>query len=208
MAIQVRRGVMQDFDQTKMLPGEFAVILSGHDASQITESTDTGQAVYVSFSQGGVKRLSTYGEIEDAIRLRTESIISKLEESIESSIVDMQSTIKKTFTDYTTEVGTVHTVDSSEPAKVTNVGEYPKVVLDFDIPRGATGPKGDTGDGAVVTEVPSDYFGFHINDEGHLIMSLREGDPVPPITLRADGHLIYTIDDGSNTIIDGSTEVA
>ena len=51
MAIQVRRGVKDDFDPTKMLPGEWAVSID----------TDTNnQIVWMCFKAGVVKRMGTY----------------------------------------------------------------------------------------------------------------------------------------------------
>lgn len=57
MAIQMRRGAYLDFDPSRMLPGEIAVVLSGDD------TTDTGKGIYICFSAGDVQRLSTYEEI-------------------------------------------------------------------------------------------------------------------------------------------------
>ena len=57
MAIQMRRGAYLDFDPSRMLPGELAVVLSGDD------TTDTGKGIYICFSAGDVQRLSTYEEI-------------------------------------------------------------------------------------------------------------------------------------------------
>ena len=51
MAIQNRRGSYADFDPTKMLPGEFAVVLSNDP------SDNSGYAVYMCFASGVVKRL-------------------------------------------------------------------------------------------------------------------------------------------------------
>lgn len=61
MAIQNRRGAYADFDSTKMVAGEFAVVQSGD-----TTSTD-GKSVYIAFTQGNVKKLATADEVESAI---------------------------------------------------------------------------------------------------------------------------------------------
>lgn len=61
MAIQMRRGAFSDFDPSKMLPGEFAVVLSGDS------TTGTGKGIYICFSAGDVQRLSTYEEIVNDI---------------------------------------------------------------------------------------------------------------------------------------------
>ena len=57
MAIQMRRGQASQFDPSKMLPGEFAVVLSG-DAT----ATD-GRVVYMCFAAGSVKRLATFEDM-------------------------------------------------------------------------------------------------------------------------------------------------
>lgn len=51
MAIQNRRGVYADFDPTKMVPGEFAVVQNGDPLS------GDGKSVYIAFNAGNVKRI-------------------------------------------------------------------------------------------------------------------------------------------------------
>ena len=60
MAIQNRRGAYTDFDPSKMLPGEYAIVLSGDP------SDEDGYAVYMCFASGVVKRL-TLSEQLDAV---------------------------------------------------------------------------------------------------------------------------------------------
>jgi len=62
MAIQMRRGIFADFDTGKMIPGEFAVVLSGDS------TTSTGKGVYICFASGDVQRLSTYEEMAASIQ--------------------------------------------------------------------------------------------------------------------------------------------
>ena len=57
MAIQNRRGDYSDFDPAKMVPGEFAVVQNGDP-----DGTD-GEAVYIAFQAGKVKRLATHDEV-------------------------------------------------------------------------------------------------------------------------------------------------
>ena len=56
MAIQMRRGSFTDFDPSKMLPGEWAVMLSGDD-------TTDGYAVYICYQAGVVRRVVTSDEL-------------------------------------------------------------------------------------------------------------------------------------------------
>ena len=61
MAIQNRRGAYTDFDPSKMLPGEYAIVLSGDP------SDEDGYAVYMCFASGVVKRLVLSEQLEAAI---------------------------------------------------------------------------------------------------------------------------------------------
>lgn len=58
MAIQLRRGVYANFDPTKMVPGEIAVVQSGDTG------TESGKSVYMAFNTGDVERLATHEEME------------------------------------------------------------------------------------------------------------------------------------------------
>ena len=65
MAITMRRGNPEDFDPTKMLPGEFAV----------TTGTDRkARKLYICFAPGIVKQLGTYEDFEDQIQDATSEI--------------------------------------------------------------------------------------------------------------------------------------
>ena len=57
MAIQHRRGVYGNFDPTKMAPGEFAVV------QEDDPNTTDGEAVYMAFAAGDVKRMATHDEL-------------------------------------------------------------------------------------------------------------------------------------------------
>ena len=50
MAIQMRRGQAQDFDPTRMLAGELAVVLGTGDGSGLYASTADGDADRVAFA--------------------------------------------------------------------------------------------------------------------------------------------------------------
>lgn len=61
MAIQNRRGAYTNFDPTKMLPGEYAVVLSGDP------SDNSGYAIYMCFASGVVKRLVFSEQLENGL---------------------------------------------------------------------------------------------------------------------------------------------
>lgn len=70
MAIQCRRGAYEDFDKSKMLPGEWAVVLSGDPVAR------DGKAAYMSFGGASAKRMATYEDMHDDIQTATEDIVA------------------------------------------------------------------------------------------------------------------------------------
>lgn len=65
MAIQMRRGLKNDFDPQKMLPGEWAVSIDSETSNQI---------VWMCFRAGVVKRMGTYEDFKAQIEEATEDI--------------------------------------------------------------------------------------------------------------------------------------
>jgi len=61
MAIQMRRGAYTNYDPTKLVPGEIAVVQSGDPIA-----TD-GKAVYIAITAGSAKRLILYDEAQSII---------------------------------------------------------------------------------------------------------------------------------------------
>lgn len=65
MAIRIRRGLYDDFDSTKMLPGEWAVAI---------DSDTSKQVVWMCFAPGVVKRMGTYEDFKQQIEEATAEI--------------------------------------------------------------------------------------------------------------------------------------
>lgn len=61
MAIQIRRGSYEDFNPSKLVAGELAVVTEGDPSSS------TGRALYICFEPGVVKRIVDYDDIGDEI---------------------------------------------------------------------------------------------------------------------------------------------
>lgn len=72
MAIQHRRGAFNLFDPTRLLPGEWAIVLSGD-----TSASD-GRAAYICFAAGTVKRIATFEDMAEAIANATQDVIADL----------------------------------------------------------------------------------------------------------------------------------
>ena len=62
MAIQSRRGQYGDFDPSKLLPGEWAGVLSGDPNAK------DGKSIYYAFAAGNVKRMATYEDMVENIK--------------------------------------------------------------------------------------------------------------------------------------------
>lgn len=61
MAIQMRRGAYVNFNPAKLMPGEWAVVVSGDSG------TKDGKAAYICFAAGDVKRIATYEDMVDNV---------------------------------------------------------------------------------------------------------------------------------------------
>lgn len=105
MAIQMRRGKYGNFDPEKLLPAEWAVVLSGDP------NTQDGRAVYLCFDAGNVKRMlmqedlqkdieAAVGDIKDTV---TKEAIKKVKEDALDSKVDKVTGKGLSTNDYTTE---------------------------------------------------------------------------------------------------------
>lgn len=79
MAIQERRGNYSDFDPEKMVPGEWATVLSGDP------NASDGKSIYHCFSAGNVKRMATYEDMEDNIDRATDNIKNEFLEGINNA---------------------------------------------------------------------------------------------------------------------------
>lgn len=61
MAIQMRRGAYVNFNPAKLMPGEWAVVVSGDSGAK------DGRAAYICFAAGDVKRVATYEDMVDNV---------------------------------------------------------------------------------------------------------------------------------------------
>lgn len=69
MAIQMRRGIYDKFDPTRLVAGEWAVVLSNDPVAK------DGRAAYVCFASGIVKRIATHEDMEDEfLQIRDETV--------------------------------------------------------------------------------------------------------------------------------------
>lgn len=76
MAIQMRRGVYDKFDPSRMMPGEWAVVLSG------APDATNGMAAYVCFAPGQVKRVVTVEDMATVIANAEPELAAALTENV------------------------------------------------------------------------------------------------------------------------------
>lgn len=82
MAIQHRRGPYSQFDPTRLMPGEWAVVLSGDPA------TLDGRAAYLCFAAGVVRRMATYDDLYTQIEAIEGEIVGELTTIVEVAAQD------------------------------------------------------------------------------------------------------------------------
>ena len=89
MAIQHRRGSYSNFDPTKMAPGEFAVVQSGDPGAS------DGEAVYMAFAAGQVKRLAIHDDMQSQVRneiyTQAENVIEEIQEGLAEDVERAES---------------------------------------------------------------------------------------------------------------------
>ena len=127
MAIQNRRGDYNNFDPTKQVAGEFAVVL------QNDPNVDDGKAVYITFGAGNVKRLATRQEVEGLVTL-AEGYADSAEADAETA--ETQATLSESYSVGGTASRTGEDTDNSkyykEQAQIYK--EFVENAIDLNIP--------------------------------------------------------------------------
>ena len=59
--------------------------------------------------------------------------------------------------------------------------------------QGPTGPTGPTGADGITVALESMYYFRYDDEDGHLYVGVAEGADPPPLSINADGHMIYEI---------------
>lgn len=81
MAIQMRRGLREDFDPYKMLPGEWAVSIDASTSNQI---------VWMCFSPGICKRMGTYEDFVEQVKEATADIKTEYVEEFDKILDEIK----------------------------------------------------------------------------------------------------------------------
>lgn len=90
MAILMRGGVYDDFDPNKLLPREFAVVLSNDT------STRDGKAIYICFGPGKVKRISTFEDMRDDMENAGAEVFEQYDAAFREILAQVQALAAQT----------------------------------------------------------------------------------------------------------------
>lgn len=167
MAIQNRRGPYGKLDTTKLLPGEYAIVI------QDDPFCKDGKAAYICFQAGDTKRMATYEDMQELIAEATQEIVDNLTEEIDKVIIIANNTIlaAEKATDFANAVG------EDLIARRDN-GEF-------------NGPQGANG---VVTTTKGQIAFQILND--NLMLFYHDGDPSPDCRIDEHGNLIMDFGGG------------
>lgn len=72
MAIQMRRGIFSKFDPSRMVAGEWAIVVNG------VKDAVNGQAAYICFAPGVVKRVATVDDMAGIIANASQDIADSI----------------------------------------------------------------------------------------------------------------------------------
>lgn len=79
MAIQMRRGSYANFDPSRMLPGEWAVVLEGDPASA------SGKTVYMCFAANDVRRFVSIEDMQSILADLTDDVIAEIRAELDAA---------------------------------------------------------------------------------------------------------------------------
>lgn len=221
VTIQVRRGNWEDFDMTKMKPGELAIVLANDP------NVKTGKSIYFTTAAGMCKRLMTQEDLMDEIYNATSEITTELRQDINEAIkiindnesarqeaerlrkvaeenrkkkfsaklaeVDASTSAAISKTDAATERANQAAADATAATGNANAVAQ-QLIQDRDagLFKGDKGDKGDKGESGV-TAPTNGFFTLSVDDDGDLWA--HYADNPPPVELDEDGNLYYVVPD-------------
>nr|DAT87377.1 MAG TPA: hypothetical protein [Caudoviricetes sp.] len=188
MAIQNRRGNYEDFLPEKMLPAEWAIVLSGDPV--VTD----GKSAFICFSPGDVKRIATHNDMVALFN----SINADLIEKLTGDVTDAANAANIATSGANTAAGNARTqATAAETAanEASNIADIIRGKLDAGELKGDKGDKGDkgvTGESGVTVPI-SGLFTLSVEeDTGDLYVYYADGSTPPEFEYNSEtGDLYY-----------------
>lgn len=218
MAIQMRRGMLKDFDPAKMLPGEWAVSIDNDTQNQI---------VWMCFAAGVVKRMGTYedfmvqiqeiaGDIRAEYVAALEAIKAEVDAAAEAvakdraTVVTVKSDIENTYLPQIQQYITNASNSASTAEKAKEDAQKAQKAIENLGVQASTLPAGE--DATVTKSVADDgvtlYFGIPqgaqgaVGPQGAQGIAGPQGPEGPPgesgVTTLTAGWFTLSVDDDGN----------
>lgn len=187
MAVIMRYGDYADLDPNKMLPAEWAIVLSGDPV--VTD----GRSAFICFAAGIVKRMATYDDMVQQFNDMLEDTIVDLTEGVNAATANANAA-----TEYANSAGNNADIKTQAAEAAANTANSVADNLitrreagEFNGPVGPVGPAGKDGADAVVTTMQG-QFAFQVQD-GHLILIYPNATTPPDFAINDFGHLTLTL---------------
>lgn len=190
MAIQNRRGNYEDFLPEKMLPAEWAIVLSGDPV--VTD----GKSAFICFSPGDVKRIATHNDMVAQFN----SINANLIEKLTGDVTDAANSANVATSGANTAAGNARTqaaVAETAANEASNIAGIIQGKLDAGELKGDKGDKGDkgsTGESGVTVPISGLFTLAVEEDTGDLYVYYADGSTPPEFEYNSEtGDLYYVI---------------
>ena len=209
MAIRNRRGPYGKLDKTKLLPGEYAIVL------QDDPFCKDGKSVYICFHAGDTKRMATFEDMQENIEDITDEIEKEFTEEIRAATESAKKITayiegKLENGDFNGPQGPqgIPGTDGAKGEKGDTGAKGDTGPVGPEGPQGATGKtgpqgpqgiqgekgdkgdKGDKGESGVTTPV-SGFISLACEQNGDLYVYYQEGTDAPEFGIDGDGNMYY-----------------
>ena len=184
MAIQMRRGAYKNFDPLKMLPAEWAIVMSGDPV------VSDGKSAWICFTAGVVKRMATYDDMVQIFGDMTEDAIKAIEERVDAQLI-----LAKDATQYANNAAR-NAYEQSQVAEsaanyALNVSDDLENRRDSGEFKGEKGDRGMQGESGVMVPTAGMFSLYVDSDTGDLYAEYPDGSLPPAFEYEEDGNLYF-----------------
>lgn len=189
MAIQMRRGAYKNFDPLKMLPAEWAIVMSGDPV------VSDGKSAWICFTAGVVKRMATYEDMVQIFGDMTEDAIRLIEERVDAQLI-----LAKDATQYANNAGKSAYEQSQNAERSANHAmnvaddlEARRDAGEFKGEKGDKGDKGEQGESGIMAP-SAGMFSLYLDPEtGDLYAEYPDGSSPPQFEYDSESGNLYFV---------------